>query len=95
MTKMKIFIITAVYNNKDTIRDANCSVLSTDYDNLEYIIVDGGSTDGTIEVIRDGIKQYPERSIKFLSENDDGINAAMNMRIAQSRRFVGKLCLMP
>jgi len=75
---MKISIITVVYNNKDTIQDAMNSVLSQDYDDLECVIVDGGSTDGTVEAIKDVAKRYPGRSIKFISEKDDGIYDAMN-----------------
>ena len=78
---MKISIITVVYNNKWTIQDAMSSVLSQDYDDLEYIIVDGASTDGTIELINDVVKKYPERSIRFISEKDDGIYDAMNKGI--------------
>ena len=85
---MKISIITVVYNNNETIRDAIDSVLSQDYNDLEYIIVDGASTDGTVEVIKEAVKRYPERNIKFISEKDDGIYDAMNKGIAQSRRFV-------
>lgn len=79
---MKISIITVVYNNKNTIQDAINSVLSQDYDDIEYIIVDGASTDGTVEVIKDVVKRYPERSIKFISEKDDGIYDAMNKGIS-------------
>jgi len=75
---MKISIITVVYNNKDTIQDAMNSVLSQDYDNLEYIIVDGASTDGTVEVINEAIRIHSKRNIKFISEKDNGIYDAMN-----------------
>ncbi|WP_373032644.1 glycosyltransferase, partial [Sulfurovum sp.] len=47
---MKISIITSVYNNKETIAEAIESVLSQTYDNIEYIVVDGASKDGTVEV---------------------------------------------
>jgi len=79
---LKISIITVVYNNKEAIQDAMNSVLSQGYDDLEYIIVDGASTDGTVEVIKKVVKRYPERSIKFISEKDDGIYDAMNKGIA-------------
>ena len=78
---MKISIITVVYNNKDTIQAAINCVLSQNYDDIEYIVVDGASTDGTVEVIKKTVKRYPERSIKFVSEKDDGIYDAMNNEV--------------
>lgn len=57
------------------------SVLSQEYDDLEYIIVDGASTDGTVEAIKGAVKRYPKRNIKFISEKDDGIYDAMNKGI--------------
>jgi len=78
---MKISIITVVHNNKDAIQDTMNSVLSQEYDDLEYIVVDGASTDGTVEVIKEAVKRPPERIIKFISEKDDGIYDAMNKGI--------------
>jgi len=71
---MKISIITVVYNNKDTIKDAIESVLNQDYKDIEYIIVDGASNDGTVEIIN----SYTKRIDKFISESDKGIYDAMN-----------------
>lgn len=79
---MKISIITVVYNNKKTIQDAINSVLSQRYDNVEYIIVDGASTDGTVEVINEAIMIHSKRNIKFISEKDNGIYDAMNKGIS-------------
>jgi glycosyltransferase involved in cell wall biosynthesis len=78
---MNISIITVVHNNEYTIQDAANSVLSQKYEDLEYIIIDGASTDGTVEVIKDIVKRYPERDIKFISEKDNGIYDAMNKGI--------------
>jgi len=78
---MKIYILTVVRNNKETIRDAINSVLLQEFNDLEYIIVDGASTDGTVEAINDAVKRYPKRNIKFISEKDDGIYDAMNKGI--------------
>jgi glycosyltransferase len=80
---MKISIITVVYNNITTIKDTIESVLSQDYADIEYIIVDGGSTDGTLEVI----KSYGNRITKFISEPDKGIYDAMNkgLRLATGK----------
>ena len=50
---MKISIITVVYNNDKTIKDAIESVLSQSYPNLEYVIIDGGSKDNTVNLIRE------------------------------------------
>ncbi|MFH1148743.1 MAG: glycosyltransferase family 2 protein [Pseudomonadota bacterium] len=78
---MKVSIITVVYNNRETIRDAINSVLSQSYDHIEYIIIDGASTDGTVDVINEAIKAYSKRSIRVLSEKDSGIYDAMNKGI--------------
>jgi glycosyltransferase involved in cell wall biosynthesis len=74
---LKISIITIVYNRRDTIADAIESVLGQSYTNIEYIIVDGLSTDGTIEVI----KSYGNRISKFVSEKDKSLYDAINKGI--------------
>src|ERR671925_70444 len=74
---MKISVITAVLNNGRYIEDCIKSVLGQTYSNLEYIIVDGGSTDGTLDVIR----MYKDRISKLISEPDSGIYDAMNKGI--------------
>ncbi|MAC83426.1 MAG: glycosyl transferase [Arcobacter sp.] len=71
---MKISIITVVWNNKETIKDAINSVLNQTYKNIEYIVVDGASTDGTIEIV----KSYEDKITKFISESDKGLYDAMN-----------------
>ncbi|MBP1680100.1 MAG: glycosyl transferase, family 2 [Proteobacteria bacterium] len=71
---MKVSIVTVVWNNKDTIKYAIESVLSQTYPNVEYIIIDGASTDSTIEII----KGYGNKINKFISEPDHGIYDAMN-----------------
>ena len=74
---MKVSIITASYNNIDTISATIDSVLSQTYPDIEYIIVDGGSTDGTIELIRN----YEAGVTKWVSEPDGGIYFALNKGI--------------
>lgn len=75
---MKISIITVVYNSENTIADAIESVLSQNFPNIEYIIVDGVSKDKTVEII----KAYGNRISKFISESDKGIYDAMNKGLA-------------
>lgn len=74
---MKISIITASYNSADTIRDTLESVLSQDYADFEHIIIDGGSTDGTLDIIKEYEDRYQGR-LKWQSEPDKGIYDAMN-----------------
>lgn len=75
---MKISIVTVCYNSAKTIRDTIESVLSQTYADVEYIIVDGASTDGTIEIV----DSYRNQVSKFISEPDHGIYDAMNKGIA-------------
>lgn len=71
---MKVSIITVVLNNADTIAQAIDSVLSQDYPDLEYIVIDGQSTDGTIDII----KSYGNKISQWVSGKDGGIYPAMN-----------------
>ena len=72
--KPLVTIITVVYNRAEKIARAIQSVINQSYDNIEYIVIDGGSTDGTVDVI----KQYEEAIDYFVSEPDDGIYNAIN-----------------
>ena len=89
---MKLSIITINYNNSEGLRKTLASVASQTYRDIEHIIVDGGSTDGSVDVI----KEYAEKSslqgreIKWSSEQDNGIYNAMNkgIEIALGRRVV-------
>lgn len=71
---MKISIVTISFNNAETIEDTIQSVLAQTYPNIEYIVVDGGSTDGTQEIV----KKYQSKIAKFLSEPDKGLFDALN-----------------
>lgn len=71
---IKISVITVVFNNKKTLEETIKSVLSQGYENIEYIIVDGKSTDGTLDII----KKYKGNITKYVSEKDEGIYDAMN-----------------
>ena len=75
---MKISIITVVRNNKETIKDAINSVLNQTYKDIEYIVIDGASTDGTVGIVQ----SYRGKIDKFVSEKDKGIYDAMNKGIA-------------
>jgi glycosyltransferase involved in cell wall biosynthesis len=66
-----------VWNNKETIKDAIDSVLGQTYENIEYIVVDGASTDGTVEIVQ----SYGDKITKFISELDKGLYDAMNKGI--------------
>lgn len=74
---MKISIVTAVRNNAAEIEETIQSVLGQDYPDVEYIIIDGASTDGTVEII----EKYRDRLAAFVSEPDTGIYNAMNKGI--------------
>ena len=76
-TQLKISIITVCFNSKATIRDTIESVLSQSYPNIEYLIIDGGSTDGTLNIIA----EYGDRIGRVVSEQDRGIYDAMNKGI--------------
>lgn len=77
---MKISIITATYNSADTLRDTIESVLRQTYPDVEYIIVDGASTDGTIDIVREYEPHFGER-MRWISESDHGIYDALNKGI--------------
>ena len=82
----KISIITVAYNSDKTINHTIESVLSQEYNNLEYIIIDGGSTDKTNEII----ESYGDKISQYISEKDDGIYDAMNKGIRISTgKYIG------
>ncbi|MBP1839099.1 glycosyltransferase family 2 protein [Formosa algae] len=76
---MKVSIITATYNSEKTIQDCLNSVLSQKYNNIEYIIIDGASSDNTLNIIED-VKQTHTNVIS-MSEPDKGIYDALNKGI--------------
>ena len=75
---MKVSIVTPTYNSAKTIVDTILSVNKQDYANIEHIIIDGGSKDNTLELIRN----TPNRVKKIISEPDKGIYDAMNKGVA-------------
>lgn len=80
----KVSIITPCLNSEKTIRDTIESVLRQTYKNIEYIIVDGGSTDNTIPIIEEYIPLFQGR-LRYISEKDKGIYDAMNKGIKMSK----------
>ena len=75
---MRVSIITAVLNGVETIENCIESVIRQTYENLEYIIIDGGSTDGTL----DSIRVYDNKISLWISETDEGIYYALNKGFA-------------
>lgn len=71
---MKVSVITVSYNNRETLPETIESVSSQNYDNLEYIILDGDSEDGTDKLL----KKYDDRVSRWISEPDEGMYDAMN-----------------
>ena len=74
MLNPKVSIITVVYNGAEYIEQTIQSVINQSYKNLEYIIIDGGSTDGTQNII----KKYEQNIAYWVSEKDAGMYHAMN-----------------
>lgn len=77
---MKISIITVTWNSAETVRDTFESVLRQDYADYEYIVIDGGSNDETVDLIREYEPRYKGR-MRWVSEPDKGIYDAMNKGI--------------
>ncbi len=80
---MKISIITAVLNNKDHLETCLMSIASQTYPDIEHIIIDGGSSDGTLEVISH-FTSNTSRITRLISEPDNGIYDALNKGIGMA-----------
>jgi Glycosyltransferases involved in cell wall biogenesis len=83
---MKLSIITINLNNKEGLRKTIESVVSQTFQDYEYIVIDGASTDGSVDVI----KEYKDKITYWISEPDKGIYNAMNKGILQAK---GEYCL--
>lgn len=87
---MKISLITVCYNSAAVIRTALDSVIAQKGAEIEYIVVDGGSTDGTVEILKDfevkvkGVGVERNFSFKWISEKDNGMYDALNKGIKMS-----------
>lgn len=78
MFQPKLTVITIVFNNVRDIERTVLSVLNQTYSNIEYLVIDGASTDGTLELL----KKYEVQLSKLISEKDKGIYDAMNKGLA-------------
>ena len=76
-----VSVITAVFNGEDYIENTIKSIINQTYKNLEYIIIDGGSTDGTLDIIR----KYENQIAYWISEDDNGIGDAFNKGVRISK----------
>jgi glycosyltransferase involved in cell wall biosynthesis len=83
MRKTLVSIVTIAFNSDTTIRDTIESVLNQTYTNIEYFIIDGLSTDKTVDIANSYLNKFKEKSIKYtvISESDSGIYNAMNKGI--------------
>ena len=77
---MKVSIITVSYNSAETIEETIQSVISQDYPSIEYIIIDGKSTDQTLDIVR----KYEDKIATLVSEKDKGIYDALNKGISMA-----------
>ncbi len=76
---MKITVITVNFNSAATLEQTILSVLSQDYKHVEYIVVDGGSKDGSVQIL----EKYAHR-LRYISEKDNGIYDALNKGLAMA-----------
>ncbi len=81
--KQKLSIITPSFNCGKYIEQAILSVLKQNYKNFEYIVIDGGSTDNTLKILKKYSKKYPDK-IKWISEPDNGQTNAINKGLRMS-----------
>ena len=81
---MTISIITATYNSAKTVADTFESVLGQTYKDIDYWVIDGGSTDGTLDIIRRYEPEFGGR-MHYISEKDRGIYDAMNKGLSNCR----------
>ncbi len=80
----KLSIITINYNNAEGLKCTLYSVASQTYREFEHIVIDGGSTDGSVEIIKDYVNQYVMYDVSWISEPDKGIYDAMNKGVSKS-----------
>ena len=81
MKKPVISIVTICFNSASTVEETIKSVLGQDYPYIDYVMIDGGSTDGTVDIIN----RYAERLGYFCSEPDKGISDAFNKGVKRAK----------
>lgn len=84
----KVSIITISYNSEDTIEQTIQSVLSQTYDDVEYVVIDAGSTDRTVEIVN----RYKDKIAYFISEPDKGISDGFNKGITAATGDIIGIC---
>ena len=75
-----ITVVTVTHNAKDHLEETILSIINQNYGHIEYIIIDGGSSDGTLDII----KKYEDKIDYWISESDEGIYFAMNKAIEKA-----------
>ena len=80
---MKVTIITATRNNASTLDATINSVMSQTYNDIDYIIIDGASTDNSVDIIKTWQQRHPDK-IRFISEPDNGVYNAINKGISMA-----------
>lgn len=83
---MKFSVITINYNNKDGLQHTIESVIKQTFNDFEFIVIDGGSTDGSVDII----ERYADIITYWISEKDNGVYHAMNKGVAQAH---GEYCI--
>lgn len=79
-----VSIITPTFNGRRYINDCLQSVLNQNYPRIEHVIIDGASSDGTVEILRDFATQHPER-VRFISEPDKNLGEAWNKGLKMAK----------
>lgn len=85
MTNPLVSVMLPTYNQVEFVRESIMSVVEQDYDNLEIVVSDDGSTDGTVEVILECAKKYPDRVKPLIHEQNLGITANCNRNLRACR----------
>lgn len=87
---MLVTVVTVAYNSEATIARTIEAVLHQTYQNIEYIIVDGASTDNTAQIAQSYLPEFdkPGRSLKIISEKDNGMYDALNKGIAAANGVI-------